>query len=1049
MSNNNAFSWNQTNPAVQTVQQDLSCIPIDGIRSNIPITIENVDKYTKKKLSTRIFRGDTLNVAGGGMLTVLEQKEDEEKLSKIDKNKIKADIDKNSIKKEKRPLMKITDTILYPFSGKDIKERSIVSVTNNAKGWQSVYDKRLGCIERDKMCMVCKENIHGCGGHDGYIQLAVPFISPVFKKSVQYIMTLVCHYCGRLFMTKDYFENSGLKKFTGEKRLAELVKASGKLDQYTQNSCSKNPTKIEQVSGFMLKLIYDDTNNNSFMTIENIILLLKNLNEEELYILGFSGDVHPLNFIITNLVVMRKQMRPTSYIDGVGSDDRYTLLYNKIINANNALIVHYSEKSKESDEFASISLEYALYSHIETLMMGGDKKQNNKSEKNPGIIDSMGGKEGLFRFSCMGKRVNNSGRTVFGPGPDARKGQILVPEIWKEKLPVKEGVTIYNVDHMNVRLKEGKIRSIIYSDKSENQIFEITRKLREEGVIKVGYTVYRNMEKGDMGLVNRQPSLQAESIIGVSAKFHKGLTLKINHTDAGSMNADFDGDEGNFHVLQDSFAKVEAMTVLNGKFHTMSGQSSKVIMGMSYNGILGMFLAMYMFPMYIYYENEFSDDEKIDIFNKFNIRPNNVKDLMSHGLPDNLTKENTDEDDNVTNKIKNGKIVHGNVTDKEYTSMGGSSKIKDWISENIVRFSFPKERFERCLGVVKDSIRKRTLFDRAKKVGLTKMYTGNILLSVCLPVDMNATFGSVVIRRGIFIKGTLSKSNIGNGKSTIYHVLKKMYSVIETNRFISEGAAIAEWIVNWHNMSIGYDAIYADRENIIKEIKHKNYEAQVDIFNLGQKPKYDDIRYVFWQKNVIEILANTEMFGKSIGEKHLKVNNTLLVASTEMSGMKGSLLNIAQITGSLGNQMIKGSLQTHEFNGGTRLAPFFVPGSVGSDNIGNNIHSFLDGLSPSEMFKHLAAARDGLVDTARSTSNIGYTHRRLSKGLETITIDYMGRCVSNDGRIFRFTCGDYFNSSEKIFTKDEENGEILNFTDIDLVLEQLNEEYEQEWADSQ
>lgn len=44
--------------------------------------------------------------------------------------------------------------------------------------------------------------------------------------------------------------------------------------------------------------------------------------------------------------------------------------------------------------------------------------------------------------------------------------------------------------------------------------------------------------------------------------------------------------------------------------------------------------------------------------------------------------------------------------------------------------------------------------------------------------------------------------------------------------------------------------------------------------------------------------------------------------------------------------------------------------------VGNSFHS---GLTPSEMFFHTVAGREGLVDTAVKTADTGYMQRRLIK----------------------------------------------------------------------
>lgn len=102
------------------------------------------------------------------------------------------------------------------------------------------------------------------------------------------------------------------------------------------------------------------------------------------------------------------------------------------------------------------------------------------------------------------------------------------------------------------------------------------------------------------------------------------------------------------------------------------------------------------------------------------------------------------------------------------------------------------------------------------------------------------------------------------------------------------------------------------------------------------------------------------------------------------SGAKGNVTHIVQNAGIVGQQLdMLGSrnqpLHSHECD------PFVHRGFVTG--------SFSSGLGPIEFFHHLAASRLGLISTAVSTSDTGYSYRRISKCLEDLRVapDYTVR----------------------------------------------------------
>ncbi|KAK3254911.1 hypothetical protein CYMTET_35891 [Cymbomonas tetramitiformis] len=86
------------------------------------------------------------------------------------------------------------------------------------------------------------------------------------------------------------------------------------------------------------------------------------------------------------------------------------------------------------------------------------------------------------------------------------------------------------------------------------------RKVASE--LKIGDTVERHLEDGDVILFNRQPSLHKMSIMAHRAKVLQWRTLRFNESVCKPYNADFDGDEMNLHLPQTEEARTEAIQLM-------------------------------------------------------------------------------------------------------------------------------------------------------------------------------------------------------------------------------------------------------------------------------------------------------------------------------------------------------------------------------------------------------------------------------------------------------------------------------------------------------
>ena len=186
------------------------------------------------------------------------------------------------------------------------------------------------------------------------------------------------------------------------------------------------------------------------------------------------------------------------------------------------------------------------------------------------ISDRFKGKEGRFRQSNLGKRIEFSARSVITGDSFIDVDEVGVPIEVCEKLTRPVIVNRYNKDKLSEDLFHNKIKYISkrVQDRDSSSLkepwkFENLSKIEQEDVqyrmvdpkfnregLKIGDVVHKKLEDGDYVLLNRQPSLWE-----IFNSEHEGpklpcRTFRLNVEITPCFNADFDGDEMNIYLPQ-------------------------------------------------------------------------------------------------------------------------------------------------------------------------------------------------------------------------------------------------------------------------------------------------------------------------------------------------------------------------------------------------------------------------------------------------------------------------------------------------------------------
>ena len=144
-----------------------------------------------------------------------------------------------------------------------------------------------------------------------------------------------------------------------------------------------------------------------------------------------------------------------------------------------------------------------------------------------------------------------------------------------------------------------------------------------------------------------------------------------------------------------------------------------------------------------------------------------------------------------------------------------------------------------------------------------------------------------------------------------------------------------------------------------------------------------------------------DMAGEIAG-KHLGLNNSAVIMAK--SGARGSMLNLSQMSGCVGQQAVRGERIHRGYQ--YRTLPHFKKHDLGASAKGFVASCYKTGLTPTEYFFHSMGGREGLVDTAVRTSRSGYMQRRLINALEDVKVEKDGTVRHSGGQIIQFIYGE-------------------------------------------
>ena len=274
--------------------------------------------------------------------------------------------------------------------------------------------------------------------------------------------------------------------------------------------------------------------------------------------------------------------------------------------------------------------------------------------------------------------------------------------------------------------------------------------------------------------------------------------------------------------------------------------------------------------------------------------------------------------------------------------------------------------------------------------------------------DYKKTNNIVEIKDGNYLRGQIDKGILGSGTKGIIHRICNDFGNMASSNFIDDLQNIITEYMKTSSFSVGISDLISNNktnDEIVKVITNKKIDVknlidqtQLGVFeNNSGKTNQEE-----FETKVNNILNQAASEAGKIGLKSLSTDNRFVIMVN--AGSKGSDLNISQMISCVGQQNVDGKRIPYGFD--DRTLPHYTKFDDSPASRGFVESSYINGLSPQELFFHAMGGRVGLIDTAVKTSSTGYIQRRLIKGLEDLMVNYDMTIRTNKNKIVQFSYGD-------------------------------------------
>jgi len=808
-----------------------------------------------------------------------------------------------------------------------------------------LMDPHMGVIEPGLRCKTCGCKVDECPGHFGHIDLALPVIHVGFIKDIKLMLESTCRSCGRLMLTTEQIES----RLADMNAMQDLGGGTIEIKNFSKETAKDASVKgvcphcgVEQIKIKLDKpTTFREVDDNHKLTPKEVRERLERISDEDVKALGRDpANCRPEWMVLTALAVPPVTVRPSITLD---SGDR-----------------------SEDD----------LTHKLVDVLRINQRLRENRDAGAPQLIV-----EDLWELLQYHVTTYFDNQTSGIPPARHRSGRPL--KTLAQRLKGKEGRFRSNLSGKRVNFSA---RTVISPDPllSINEVgvpmaaareLTVPVQVNEYNIEFVKSMVARGPEPPDTGAYYPGVNYVIRSDgrrIRVTSKNAEEVSenIALEYTVERQL---MDGDV----VLFNRQPSLHRMSMMAHRVRIMDGKTFR--------------FNLCVCPPY---NADFDGDEmNLHVLQSDEARAE-ARILMQ-------------VQENILSPRYGGPIIgaiHDHITGA-YFLTNGNPRFNRLEAMNILHklpdVSIPEPQIDE---------------------GGEEYWTGRQLFSTVLPDDFRTTFksnisssgggdsddGVVKIRGGQLVSGTIDARGISNSKGKVLDRIARDYGSERAAQFINEVTRLALGAIMNHGFSTGIsDEDIPDDAAL--QIANFNIECIDKVSELVQS--YLDgtldqmpgrsLRETL-EVEVMRVLGQARDEAGRIAGKHLGMSNPAVIMAK--AGARGSMLNLSQMAGCVGQQAVRGERLTRGY--WNRTLPHFKKGDLGAFARGFCANSYKTGLDPTEFFFHAMGGREGLVDTAVRTSRSGYMQRRLVSALEDLKLTSDGTVRNTVGTIVQFKYGE-------------------------------------------
>ena len=305
---------------------------------------------------------------------------------------------------------------------------------------------------------------------------------------------------------------------------------------------------------------------------------------------------NPSWMVLTVLPVLPPNLRPLLELESgrlVAAD--VNEIYRLIITRNERL--HDFLYNYSAPDLITVHSRRLLQEAVDSLIDNAKVKKekrfclNNKPLKS--LTEILEGKQGRFRQSLLGKRVDYSGRSVIIVGPNLRLNQC--------GLPYDMGTELFQPFLINELLMT-KIKPPSHNTKLAHLIIKKNKPFI--------WSLLVRLTKKHVILLNRAPTLHRFGIQAFDPVIILGQAIHLHPLVCTGFNADFDGDQMAVHLPLYEASQAEAKTMMRPSYNVISPSNGDVILKPTQDMVIGCYYLTLMITKNNYVLKKWFGNEK-------------------------------------------------------------------------------------------------------------------------------------------------------------------------------------------------------------------------------------------------------------------------------------------------------------------------------------------------------------------------------------------------------------------------------------------------------